>query len=135
MIKGYGQVHVDGVGPRQAHRVAYELKNGPIPEGLVVRHLVCDNPPCINPDHLAIGTVKDNNYDSIRQSRHAHGVRQGLAKLNDKLVVEARQRYSAGGVTMKQLALEYGVALSSMSSAIRGQTWKHLNERKDDGQN
>ncbi|MFJ4166312.1 HNH endonuclease signature motif containing protein [Microbacterium sp. NPDC089698] len=64
---GYGQIQIAGraIG---AHRAAFEASNGPIPDGLVVRH-TCDNPPCINPDHLLIGTVADNNRDKAERGR------------------------------------------------------------------
>ena len=65
--KGYGQIHKDGKKQR-AHRVAWTLKNGPIPEGLCVLHH-CDMPPCINPDHLFIGTQQDNVADMIAKGR------------------------------------------------------------------
>jgi hypothetical protein len=64
---GYGIVHIRG---RRsfAHRFAYQLGNGPIPSGLVVCHR-CDTPACINPDHLSLGTIADNNNDSLRKGR------------------------------------------------------------------
>lgn len=66
---GYGRVRIDGV-QKQAHRVAWELKNGPIPHGLFVCHK-CDNPPCINVEHLFLGTSTDNNRDTVQKGRHA----------------------------------------------------------------
>ncbi len=65
--KGYGQVVRYGK-PQSAHRVSWELANGPIPKGLCVLHK-CDNPPCVNPSHLFLGTPKDNADDSIRKGR------------------------------------------------------------------
>lgn len=63
---GYGRVLVSG------HRLAYELANGPIPEGLLVLHK-CDNPACCNPDHLFLGTAGDNMADKSRKGRHRNG--------------------------------------------------------------
>jgi hypothetical protein len=68
---GYGQLMYDGR-YQVAHRVAYQLTKGSIPAGLVVMHS-CDNPPCVNPDHLSLGTVADNNADRDRKGRHRPG--------------------------------------------------------------
>lgn len=64
---GYGQIQINGRAT-MAHRAAYEASKGPIPEGLIVRH-TCDNPPCIKPDHLILGTVADNNRDKAERGR------------------------------------------------------------------
>jgi hypothetical protein len=65
---GYGRMAIDRR-TRPAHRVAWELANGPIPPGMVVMHKVCDNPPCCNPAHLAIGAQADNNRDRFAKGR------------------------------------------------------------------
>jgi hypothetical protein len=64
---GYGRVHYKGA-HRRAHRVVYEEMIGPIPEGLVLRHQ-CDNPPCVNPNHLEPGTHKENSDDCWSRGR------------------------------------------------------------------
>lgn len=69
--KGYGEFRLNEPSPILAHRVAYELAHGPIPPGLFVCHH-CDNPPCVRPDHLFLGTQKDNAQDMVRKGRHAN---------------------------------------------------------------
>lgn len=65
---GYGRFG----GSRYAHRVSYQLAHGPIPPGMVVLHR-CDNPPCVNPDHLSLGTQRDNVRDMVTKGRHNPG--------------------------------------------------------------
>lgn len=115
---GYGQIWWHGHVER-AHRVAYELGRGPIPDGLFVLHS-CDNPPCCNPAHLFLGTSKDNSDDMIQKGRDLHfrGEQHGRCKLTDAQVAEIRERYAAGGVTQIQLGAEFGVAHSQISRIV-----------------
>lgn len=70
---GYGQFH-EWPKVRYAHRVAWELTHGPIPDGMVVMH-ACDNPPCVNPQHLSLGTIADNAQDMVAKGRSLKGAR------------------------------------------------------------
>lgn len=105
-----------------SHRVAYCLANGLDLEaikGKLVRHL-CNNPPCINPDHLVLGSQKDNMDDRERSGHTAYGERNGNVKLPDAAIDEIRTRHKAGGVSCVQLAAAFGVSSSYVSKLTRG---------------
>jgi hypothetical protein len=108
-----------------AHRIAYGLAYGPIPAGMDVLHR-CDNPPCVNPEHLFLGTHADNMADKVAKGRGAMGERQGAAKVTDDIVREIRERHSAGGISRKQLAREYGLSRNATRSIILRLTWRHV---------
>lgn len=118
---GYGRV-----GYKLAHRVSYELHRGPIPEGHFVCHR-CDNPPCINPDHLFLGTPAENTADAVSKKRMAWGERAGAAKLTAGAVREIRALH-AEGARPTQLAARYGVTHSAINFIIRRRTWAHLED-------
>lgn len=138
----YGSFNVKA-GPlrgRYAHRFSYRLHHGPIPEGMYVCHR-CDNPICVRPDHLFLGTAADNNTDMARKDRHARGERhgyatsperwargerQGGAKLTGPAVLRIREEYARGGITQSQLALEHGVSRRTIGMVVTGRTWTHL---------
>lgn len=105
-----------------AHRVAYEIFRGPIPQGLCVLHK-CDVPTCVNPAHLFLGTRQDNMDDRNQKGRQASGERQGRAKLSYKIVREMRKAYAAGA-TQSALARKYGISTQNARLAILGVTWK-----------
>lgn len=115
---GYGGYRIDGQ-TRLAHRVSYELANGPIEDGRDVCHS-CDNRLCVNPAHLWMGTAKENLDDCRKKGRQAEGERNGLAKLTDEQVSEVRLRYAAGDITQKELAAEFGLCQGSVSFIVRG---------------
>lgn len=107
-----------------AHRVAWAYENGEIPEGIFVCHR-CDNPLCVNPAHLFLGTPIDNSRDMALKDRSAHGDRNGLRRMSEAIVLEARNRYRCGEEGTA-LAIEYGVSMQTMYRALAGKTWKRV---------
>lgn len=127
----YGLVRVDGK-QRLAHRIAWEIANGPIPDGLVVRHN-CDNPPCVKtePDakwpngHLVLGTKGDNNRDRAERKGYTRGAQHWAAKVSESDVMRMRD-LRAGGMTYRQVAARMGLSYTATHSILTGQTWRHL---------
>jgi hypothetical protein len=111
----------------KAHRVMWQFRNGPIPDGMCVLHR-CDNPPCCNPAHLFLGTQVDNIHDMQNKGRLVvpRGEQQGNSKLTNESVRRARKEYAEGGITMRELGHRYGVTMAVMQKAIRGTYWKHV---------
>lgn len=112
-----------------AHRVAWELTNGPIPDGMKVLHR-CDNVVCVRPDHLFLGTQGDNVKDMIAKGRKvaARGSRQGSAKLTEEQVKQIRAAYqkgSRGPSGAVALACKYGVTRGTITD-IATRAWRHL---------
>lgn len=107
-----------------AHRVAWIITNGPIPDGLEVCHK-CDNPPCVRPDHLFLGTHKDNMHDAISKGRHRNGERCKQSKLTEADVRLLRQHRASGG-SVRALAREMGWNYSAARNAANGTNWKHV---------
>ena len=103
----------------RTHRVSWELTNGTIPEGLLVMHH-CDNRPCVNPDHLFIGTVGDNNRDCLRKGRHRY-ILPNL-KLNIQQVMQIREALTRGE-SQKVLASHYGVTAGHIHRIKTGKKW------------
>jgi hypothetical protein len=122
--RGYGQLWFRGR-VQKVHRLAYEAWVGVVPDGMVVRHLVCDNPPCINPDHLAVGTQKDNVDDRDRKGRRKppSGELNGRATLTTEVVNEIRRRLSEGE-TVSSLARAFDSTLSKISHIKNGVSWR-----------
>lgn len=108
-----------------AHRVSYELLYGEIPNGMEICHK-CDNPCCVNPSHLFVGTRQDNVDDRERKGRNVVfvGEEQPRSKLTKKTVKDARWERAYKGTTYQALANKYGVSKKTMQNAIKGVTWK-----------
>jgi len=131
---GYGFFKVKAGEQRLAHRVSWEFRNGPIPAGLCVCHR-CDNPPCVNPAHLFLGTQGDNLADMRAKGRQGHGTigrpgtpgeDHGSAKMTDEKVREIRSRYALGGITQVALASEFSIDQKQVSNIIRRVNWRHV---------
>ena len=109
-----------------AHRISWELANNqPVPKKLYVLHK-CDNPPCVNPAHLFLGTYKDNSDDMIAKGRdnHVKGENHGCAKLTWLQVDKIRDRYASSDITQKQLSKEYNVSEATIRRIIVKKIWK-----------
>ncbi len=121
---GYKQIW-DGYKYRMAHKFSYEKYNGPIPSGLLVRHK-CDNPWCVNPQHLELGTYKDNSQDMVTRERSCKGEKHPLRKLTNKEVLEIRRLWSLGKYTYKSLSTMYNVYLTTIEKIVKYKTWRHI---------
>lgn len=122
--QGYGSVSIQGRLTR-AHRYSFALAHGPIAPNLCVCHR-CDNPPCVNPAHLFLGTIAENNADKAAKGRQAAGISSGRAKLTDDDVREIRAAFRPGiGVV---LGRRYGVSASVIKAVSSGTTWRHVTE-------
>lgn len=131
LVGGYGQFKVvaDRT-PVRAHRFSWELHHGPIPEELKVLHH-CDNPPCVRPDHLFIGTTADNTADMVAKGRqNFFGGKRGPGvpfsggygnrKLTDDDIAAIRLRR---GETARAIARDYGVAHTTIVRLLNGTSW------------
>lgn len=110
----YGQVMVDGK-KWGAHRLAYTKAHGEIPEGMVVRH-TCDTPLCVNPEHLILGTTRDNVMDCVKRGRHSR------AKLSPEQVREIRKDTRSS----RKVAADYGVDHKQILAIRKGIAYSHI---------
>jgi hypothetical protein len=118
---GYGEFYTKDDKRILAHRASYMLIKGEDPGEQCVLHK-CDNPSCVNPDHLFLGDRTENSADRQRKERQARGQTHGFSKLTDDDVRAIRQ----DDRTNRALAKIYGVFETTISEARRGKTWKHV---------
>ena len=123
--RGYGHFKVGRDNNLKAHRVSYIIGKGSIPTGLYVLHH-CDNPKCVRPSHLFIGTQRDNIQDAVSKSRMHQGEKNHTAKITVKDVKEIRLKYIPYKCGCKKLGREYGLAERTVHQIVKGQIWKHV---------
>lgn len=125
-LQGYGQINLGrkGDGISLAHRLAWELVRGPIPNVISVCHR-CDTPLCVNPNHLFLGTHADNSADMVSKGRQPCGERNGHAILTE-LDVKTIWRLLAKGVTHRAIAAMYGVGPSTIYDIKSERNWRYL---------
>ena len=120
---GYGILKVEKQN-KKAYRLSYELHYGPIPDGLWVLHH-CDNPSCVNPQHLFLGTRQDNIDDMVSKRRQHYGEKTPTAKLVAAQIKEIRQS-AENGILAKELAHRYKVSLQAIYDILHRHSWKHV---------
>lgn len=101
-----------------AHQLSYIAHIGPIPANMLVCHS-CDNPTCINPSHLFLGTPQDNMTDKVLKRRQP-------AKLLESEVLAIRSIYQSGGITQADISVNYNVSEETIRQAINKTHWRHI---------
>ena len=141
----YGRIRMAGK-MYHAHRISYALAHGEAPSHLCVLHK-CDNPLCVNPDHLWVGTRADNNADMVSKGRDRRcepdkvwsrvnpervlrGSDNPKHKLTEDTVRCILAEYAAGGVSQQSLADKHGVNQTLISALVRGRVWRHVTNQK-----
>ena len=135
-LKGYGLITRDHRGGlRTAHRLSWEIHYGPIPAGLCVCHR-CDNPPCVRPDHLFLGTAGENSLDMWAKgrgkpivfdpARHRRGEDAPSAKLTEDNVRLIRQMYAEGNISQSALGRRFGITQGAVWLIVSRQRWAHV---------
>lgn len=125
---GYGRIYQSLNGKHiyhMAHRASYFIHFG-IPEsGILICHR-CDNPSCVNPEHLFCGTPMDNMNDRDSKGRQMKGVRHWCCKLDEEKVIAIRELYSSGIHTHESLSNMFGVYKTAIGKIVNRQRWKHI---------
>ena len=126
---GYGSMHVGSkknkaMHNEPAHRISYELHYHSLPRGMEVCH-TCDNPRCVNPNHLFVGTHQDNVDDMVKKKRHTWGERNPQAKITEEIVRQIR-RLAADGELQKVIAARFGLTRTAVTLIVGRKRWAHV---------
>ncbi len=129
-LSGHGSICFK-IGVFRAHRVSYLAFKGEIPKEMCVCHS-CDNPPCCNPEHLWLGTKKDNSIDMWKKGRRAsfRGIKNGRAKLTEERVLILRENEN-NMEKLTSLSKDFGIDLATVYNVISRRTWNHIPSLKE----
>ena len=124
---GYGQIGEGGKHGKtlRAHRVSFEIYKGEIPKSTCVLH-TCDNPACVNPQHLFLGSHDDNMQDKCVKGRQPVGVEHGRHQLTEEEVVKIRLLYDEKQTSHRVIGEMFAVSHSNVQAIGNRKTWKHL---------
>lgn len=118
---GYGRCNINRLAI-SCHRLSFALANGKLEMGPYVCHR-CDNPSCVNPDHLFLGSIHDNNRDCDDKNRRPHGENHCCAKLTNEQAIQIRAMI-ANGRSCRSISIEYGTSSQAIVNLKNGKTWK-----------
>ncbi len=125
---GYGKMFANG-SYRLAHRFSYQMSKGEIPEGAVIMHS-CNNPGCVNPEHLSAGTPRENIQYMVKCKRRVEYDRRGSdnprAKIDEQDVIAIRSAVVAGDMTLKAIGHFFGISKTQVGHIVKGKTWSHV---------
>lgn len=124
--KGYGIIKIPGTRRQEyAHRLAWRIRNGPLPKGAHVLHR-CDVPSCVNPDHLFLGDAQANASDMKSKDRHLYGERNTEVVLTAVQVRQIKVMLKSGQFSQKEIGRFFGVAQTTISKIHLGERWAHV---------